>query len=311
MNTHHQSNWTVFFGRVFQGGRVWAVSLFFLFCVGCGEKKQVPRPTEQTQKQKSAQTSRVITPSSKAQIVRLVGQHLGKPVTDIDEKKMPQIDNFSDFRQQFGPVFRMLEKEGKLDDFLRDLKATCSAEEYAYVELWMMRQKKDERYVSEAKKFLKTHQDDALAADVMRIYADRKDEKAFQSFGEEYAKGQSQRLLEYSEIARNVKWEPMKVAFAKQALAQKDLPFMPTYRCASFLMEAKEYDAAGETLERLEKQAQKRYQQEDVLLMRFQLAEQAGNFKKEDLPALERLSKKGMMPPVRREAKKLLQRLSK
>ena len=303
--------------RVRQRTNLRGMILLALLLVGAGcGKHDEPPAAERAAPQRSAQrqparqqgVSGAVTPEPK-KIAGIVGAQIASVRKQTNGRSTT--DHFSDFRQAFGPVFRMMKKEGQGDAFLRELKAVAAPEDFAYVQLWLLREKDDPNYTAEAERYLQAHRDDSLAADVMRIYADRKDEKAFLALGERYAKGDSRQLLEYSEIARNANWEPMKVSFAKQTLAQKDLPFAPAYRCATFLVEAKEYAAAGEALARLEKKAGKRYQREDLQLMRFRLAEQAGTFREEDIPALRTLSEQGMMPPVRREAKKLLERVSK
>ncbi len=164
-------------------------------------------------------------------------------------------------------------------------------------------------YVQEAECYLSQNRDDILAFDVMGVYAKRHDEAAFLSLARRYAKDDNRLMIAFAEIARNTGWTEMKNRLSVALI--RDGNFAIAYRSAQFLAEGGKWDVIAEQIDSVEAEAEKRYQKEDVALLKCRCSIARGVAGTETLTILNNLADDAMMPQVRAEAKRLSQEIHK
>ena len=162
-----------------------------------------------------------------------------------------------------------------------------------------------EGYLRAARDFLGTNRNDLLAADLMTAYAQMRMTNEFRSFGIAYATNSPALLLEFADVANNEAWGGMREAFAFETARRKSATFAELFRAVGFLADATNRDEIAGFAERLDSLAVKRYQREDVALLKCELSAARGGSSAENVAVLERLAMDAMMPQVRRKAKAL------
>ena len=160
-------------------------------------------------------------------------------------------------------------------------------------------------YLVAASTYLATNRDDEVAVDVMTCYARLRREAEFRAQGIAYATNSPSRLLEVTDIANNETWGTMTAEFARRVAQSPGASFAELFRAVRFLADNGSDEGMEGFLERLASMAVKRYQKEDVDLLRGGLAIRRGTADDETARTLSRLALDGMMPQVRREAARL------
>lgn len=160
-------------------------------------------------------------------------------------------------------------------------------------------------YVVAAGAYLTTNRDDAVAVDVMTCYAQLRREAEFRSLGLAYATNSPALLLEFTDIANNEAWGSMTAEFARHVARNPGASYAELFRAVRFLADHGADEGMEGFLDRLSSMAVKRYQKEDVDLLRGGFAIRRGTADDETARTLSRLAKDGMMPPVRSEAARL------
>ena len=224
-------------------------------------------------------------------------------------KEFPQARDFGSFLQLYGPFLDKAERDGTLDSLAREIELKGTGTEREIMRLLTLRKRGDEHYPGEARKYLRDHEDAALSADLLRLYAKSQSESDFREVGQTMAKGDPHELLHCSEIARNEDWDAMKTAFAKDALAAPGGTYAIKYRSVKFLEEAGDFETVANALPELERMAEKRYQKEDLTLLRCSLAVRNGTAGEAERNQLHELAENGMVPPTRKQAAELLAKL--
>lgn len=166
-------------------------------------------------------------------------------------------------------------------------------------------------YVIAAGAYLATNRDDAVAVDVMTCYAQLRQAEKFRALGLAYATNSPARLLEVADIANNEAWGLMTAEFARHVAQNSGASYAELFRAVRFLADHGSDEGMEGFLDRLASMAVKRYQREDIDLLRGGLAIRRGTADDETARTLSRLAKDGMMPPVRREAARLHAELQK
>lgn len=156
-------------------------------------------------------------------------------------------------------------------------------------------------YLRAAREYLADHEDDIVAADVLDIYARRRDAENFRRFANEWA-----HPLEAAEIADNEAWTAMREEFAQIAAHDENATFGQIFRAAQFIISTPDAHLDETVMLRLEELATKRYQREDAALMRCTMNFRRDGLSIADRDTLEHLSREAMMPQVRRQAAELL-----
>ena len=156
-------------------------------------------------------------------------------------------------------------------------------------------------YLRAAREYLKTNDDDILAADVLTIYANRRDADDFRSFALDWA-----HPLEAAEIADNESWTPMCAEFAHIAANDPKATFGQLLRAAQFIADTPDDHLDESVMRRLEKLAKKHYQQEDVAILKCIMEFRREGLCEDSIHTLEDLSRNAMMPQVRQKAAELL-----
>ena len=155
-----------------------------------------------------------------------------------------------------------------------------------------------------ARDYLGTNRNDLVAADLMTVYAQMRMTNEFRSFGIAYATN-SALLLEFADIANNEAWVEMRKEFALETARRRSATFAELFRAVGFLMNATNRDEIVDFVKRLDALAVKRYQKEDMALMKCELSMVRGESNIENAETLEKLAKDAMMPQVRKKAKEL------
>ena len=228
---------------------------------------------------------------------------------NTDRKVLPQTPDFSRFLQFYGPLLEKAEREGSLDALMGEIERQGGDAARPFLRLWSLRKRGDAKYAEEARIYLRTHADASLAADLLQLYAKARSETDFREVAREMAKDDPHELLHCSEIARNENWDEMKTSFAKDALAVPGGTYAIKYRCVTFLEEAGEFASMAEVLPELERLAEKRYQKEDLTLLRCSLAVRNGTAGETERRQLRDLAENGMVPPTRKQAAEWLSKL--
>lgn len=161
-----------------------------------------------------------------------------------------------------------------------------------------------EGYLTAARDYLGTNRNDLVAADLMTVYAQMRMTNEFRSFGIAYATN-SALLLEFADIANNEAWVEMRKEFALETARRRSATFAELFRAVGFLMNATNRDEIVDFVKRLDALAVKRYQKEDMALMKCELSMVRGESNIENAETLEKLAKDAMMPQVRKKAKEL------
>ena len=221
----------------------------------------------------------------------------------------PRTNDFGNFLLSYGPLLEKAERDGSLEPMLREIERREGGEARRFLHLMSLRRRDPVKYAEEARGYLRTHADAALSSDLLRLYARERRENDFREVALDMAKGAPYELLRCAEIARNENWGAMKAAFAKDALAAGDATYAIRYRCATFLEEAGEFDSAAEALPGLERLAEKRYQKEDLTLLRCRLAVRNGIAGETEREQLRELAEHGLVPPTRKQAAEWLAKL--
>lgn len=270
-------------------------SALLLFLLGCSRRDGGNSPK-----------TGIPTPESPGDTVE---ERTGSTAKNTDRKVLPQTPDFGRFLQFYAPLLEKADREGSLDSLMREIEREGGDEARPFLRLWSLRRRGDAKYEEEAKTYLRTHTDASLATDLLQLYAKAKREADFREVAGEMAKGDPHELLHCAEIARNEEWDAMKTSFAKDALAAQGGTYAIKYRCVAFLEETGAFDSVAQALPELERLAEKRYQKEDLTLLRCSLAVRNGTAGETERRQLRELAENGMVPPTRRQAAEWLLKL--
>lgn len=168
---------------------------------------------------------------------------------------------------------------------------------------------KMDEYIRRTRSWLETNRVDLLATDLMTLYARSGNTNEFHAFGIQYATNSPDLLLEFADIADNEHSPEMNAAFALKTAQAPGATFAQLYRSVRFLLDAGSQAELTPIAAKLETLAAKRYQYEDVTLLKCELAVKQGTATEKESTALLTLSREAVMPEVRRNAEKLLAQL--
>ncbi len=156
-------------------------------------------------------------------------------------------------------------------------------------------------YLHAAREYLAGHENDIVAADVLAIYAQRRDAENFRQLANEWA-----HPLEAAEIADNEAWPAMREEFAQSVAHDANASFGQLFRAAKFIIATPGAHLDDAVVRRLEELADKRYRREDAALLRCTVNFRRDGLSAADRDTLEYLCREAMMPQVRRQAAELL-----
>ena len=270
-------------------------SVLFLFLLGCSRRDGGDSPGAD--------------PAPPKPSLGTVGERITERLKNTDAEAFPQMRDFGSFLQVFGPLLVQAERDGSLDSLTREIERKGGSETHRFLRLASLRNRDDVTYEKEARDYLRTHADASLATDLLQRYAKAKRETDFREVAKDMAKDDPHGLLQCSEIARNENWDAMKVAFAKDALSSAGASYAIRYRSVKFLEEAGDFETVANALPELERMAEKRYQREDLLLLRCSLAVRNGTAGDPERRQLHELAENGMVPPTRTQATEWLSKL--
>ncbi len=218
----------------------------------------------------------------------------------------PALD-WSAFRRVYGDAIGRAVREGKKSELLAAWKRANRASDPALLNLALAWEEKAwPDFEWEAEAYLLRHRDNLLATEVMERYAADKREADFLRLGAAYGGTDAPLLLAFAEIALHADWPPMIRAFSTQTLQNASESYAQTFRALQLLEACGEWQSVADALPALEAKAAKRYQREDLTLMRCRIAIRQNRIGEAERARLRTLAESAMMPDVRREAAELL-----
>ena len=213
------------------------------------------------------------------------------------------------FRRIYGDAIGRAVKAGKKSDILKAWGTANRASDPALLKLALAREEKAwPDFEREAETYLLRHRDDLLATEVMERYAADKREADFLRLGAAYGGTDAPFLLSFAEIALHADWPPMIRAFSTQTLQNASESYAQTFRALQLLEACGEWQSVAEALPALETKTVKRYQREDLALMRCRVAIRQNRLGEAERARLQTVAETAMMPDVRREAAELIKK---